>query len=71
VLVLATSSGLYYSRDLKTWSAAQVTGMPAGGFSFVGMTNTQQGVAVPDDRMAHEIFTTSDGGVTWLASPIR
>ena len=46
-------------------------GVPAGGFSYVGMTNATQGVAVPANASLGEIFVTSDGGRTWRPSPIR
>jgi hypothetical protein len=69
--VLATTSGLYYSADNgTTWRQASVTGSPAGGFSYVGLTNSTQAVAIPADSGAGEIFVTSDGGQTWTASPI-
>jgi photosystem II stability/assembly factor-like uncharacterized protein len=69
--VLATTQGLYYSGDGgKHWQAASVAGSPSQGFSYVGMTNATQGVAVPADSGLGEIFVTSDGGQTWTASPI-
>jgi hypothetical protein len=70
--VLATTAGLYYSADGgKTWQAASVAGTPAGGFSYVGMTNATQGVALPAKASLGEVFVTSDGGRTWTASPVR
>jgi hypothetical protein len=70
--VLATTRGLYYSTDGgKQWRAASVASAPAGGFSYVGMTNATQGVALPADANLGEIFVTSDGGQTWAASPVR
>ena len=71
-VVLATTEGLYYSTDGGThWQAATVASAPAGGFSYVGMTNATQGVALPADASLGEIFVTSDGGQTWTASPVR
>ena len=71
-LLLATSRGIYYSSDGRTWLPAAVTGSPPpGGFSFVGMTFPQRGVAVPARSQLHEIFVTLDGGLTWQPSPIR
>jgi hypothetical protein len=70
--VLATSAGIYYSADGgKTWRTASFAGSaPASGFSYVGMTNQAQGVAVPADARLGEIFVTRDSGKTWTASPI-
>jgi hypothetical protein len=71
-VVLVTTTGVYYSADNgKTWHPASFGGSaPAGGFSYVGMTNASQGVALPADSGLGEIFVTSDGGRTWTASPI-
>lgn len=71
-VVLATTEGLYYSvNGGGKWQAASVAGAPGGGFSYVGMTNSSQGVALPADATLGEIFVTSDGGRTWTASPVR
>jgi hypothetical protein len=77
-LVLATTTGIYTLPPGGTqsggtqWSTgtASGAGMPQGGFSFVGMTNDDQGVAVPADTSLHEVWLTSDGGSTWSPSPI-
>jgi hypothetical protein len=70
--VLATTKGLYYSTDGgKQWQAASVATAAAGGFSYVGMTNATQGVALPVNSGLSEIFVTNDGGHTWAASPVR
>jgi hypothetical protein len=71
-VVLATTAGLYYSTDGgTTWQTASVTGpAPAGGFSYVGMTNQSQGVAVPADANLGEVYVTRNGGETWDPSPI-
>ena len=70
-LVLATSTGIYYSTDQKSWQRAQITGEPAGGFSYIGMTTMSQGVAVPANPRLGEILTTADGGKTWQPWAIR
>ena len=63
-LVLATTHGLYaLPADGSQWKAA--ANMPAGGFSYVGMTTDSQGVALPADTSRHEIWMTFDGGLTW------
>jgi hypothetical protein len=70
--VLATTAGRYYSADSgRQWRAASVPGSPAGGFSYVGMTNATQGVALPADASLGEIFVTANGGRTWKASAVR
>ena len=72
-LVLATTAGLYYSPDGHTWRAAllDVPAPGSGGFSFVGMTTTSNGVAVPAGQGSRELYITSDGGQNWQHSPIR
>lgn len=70
-IVLATTAGIEVSRDGgATWTAAQGT-LPAGGFSYVGMTTPGQGVAVPADPSVHAVWFTYDGGATWQESPIN
>ncbi len=70
-LVVATDAGLYYSPDARTWHRAGLGGQaPADGFSYVGMTNATEGVALPADPTLKEIFLTSDGGTTWHPKPI-
>ena len=71
-VVLATTADLYYSADAgRQWRTASVAGSPAGGFSYVGMTNATQGVALPANASLGEIFVTADGGRTWKASAVR
>lgn len=70
-LVLATTAGIYYSPDARTWQAAAVAAQVPHGFSFVGMTTNSNGVAVPTDPGLHELFTTRDGGQSWQPSVIR
>jgi hypothetical protein len=71
-VVLATSAGIYQSSDAgKTWRPASVTGgTPAGGFSFVGMTNASDGVAVPTDAALGVVFVSTDAGLHWQRRPI-
>ncbi len=69
-IVLATTAGIEVSKDGgATWTAAQGT-LPAGGFSYVGMTTPDQGVAVPADASVHAMWFSYDGGATWQESPI-
>lgn len=70
-LVLATSVGIEISTDGgATWAAAAAT-MPPGGFAFVGMTTSSQGVAVPADPGQDAVWFTVDGGQSWQPSPIK
>jgi hypothetical protein len=67
-LTLATTTGIYYlPANGERWQASNATGSgaPAGGFSYVGMTNNDQGVAVPADTSLHEVWMTADGGASW------
>ena len=67
-LTLATTTGIYYlPSNGDGWEASNATGSgaPTGGFSYVGMTTDDQGVAVPADTSLHEIWMTSDGGASW------
>jgi hypothetical protein len=52
------------------WQQAAVTGAPAGGFAFVGMTTDTQGVAVPANPAAGAVWFTYDGGQSWTPSKI-
>ena len=72
-LTLATTSGIYYLPDNgERWepSNAAGSGAPKGGFSYVGMTTDDQGVAVPADTSLHQIWMTSDGGATWAPATV-
>jgi len=67
-LTLATTRGIYYLPDNgERWEASNAVGggAPSGGFSYVGMTTDEQGVAVPADTSLHEVWMTSDGGASW------
>ena len=70
-IVLATTAGIEVSTDGgATWAAASGA-LPPGGFSYVGMTTADQGVAVPADTSVHAVWLTYDGGATWHESPIN
>jgi photosystem II stability/assembly factor-like uncharacterized protein len=71
-LLLATNVGIdLLPAGSTTWQQATVPGgVPAGGFSFVGMTTDSQGVAVPADPAAGAVWFTYDGGQTWVRSRI-
>ncbi len=73
-LVLATTTGLYVlPPGAAQWTPAAMggAGAPAGGFTYVGMTTDEQGVALPASTSLHEIWMTTDGGGSWApATPI-
>jgi hypothetical protein len=71
-IVLATTQGIdVLPSGSTTWQRAAVSGgVPAGGFAYVGMTTSVQGVAVPADAAEHAVWFTSDGGLTWHRSAI-
>ena len=67
-LTLATTTGIYYlPYNGERWEASNASGSgaPTGGFSYVGMTTDDQGVAVPADTSLHQIWMTTDGGASW------
>jgi hypothetical protein len=75
LIVLATTAGLYVSPDGgRSWTRPQASppGAAAGrfGFSYVGMTDQEQGVAVPADSRLHEVYITIDAGASWRPSPV-
>ena len=67
-LTVATGSGIYVlAAGATQWQQASVASAPDGGFSYVGMTTNEQGVALPANASLHEIWMTFDGGQTWAA----
>ena len=75
LVVLATTAGLYVSSDDgHSWTRPQASppGAAAGqfGFSYVGMTDQEQGVAVPADPLLHEVYITTNGGASWRPSVV-
>jgi hypothetical protein len=65
-MVAASANGLaVLPAGASRWQQASVQNAPNGGFSYVGMTTSTQGVAVPADETLHEIWMTFDGGRTW------
>jgi len=77
-VLVATSSGIDVSRtvagvggDLRWRALVQGASAAPGGFSYVGMTTAQQGVAVPADTSVHAVWFTYDGGRRWVESPVR
>jgi hypothetical protein len=75
-VLVATSSGIDFSTNAPgasgtlTWRTARGA-TAAGGYSYVGMTTSEQGVAVPADVKLDAIWFTYDGGAHWRESPVR
>lgn len=71
-VAMATTAGIEYSANGgRKWQSASFTGgARPGGFSYIGMTSSRLGVAVPSNSDLGEIFTTSDSGKTWQPSQI-
>jgi hypothetical protein len=72
LVLLATDAGIYRSADGgRTWALTQPVpnGAAPGeaGYSYVGMTSTTNGVALPADARLHKVFVTTNGGVSWVA----
>jgi hypothetical protein len=72
-VVLATDQGidLLPAGDISWQPASLAAALPAGGFSYVGMTTDQQGVALPASPAAGTVWFTFDGGKSWRPSPVR
>jgi hypothetical protein len=75
-VLVATSGGIDFSTNAPgasgalTWRTARGA-TATGGYSYVGMTNSQQGVAVPANVNLDAIWFTYDGGTRWVESPVR
>jgi hypothetical protein len=72
-LLLATSAGIeVLPADGTAWQSASLgASAPATGFSFVGMTTSSNGMALPADPANGTVWFTTDGGLTWHTSPVR
>jgi hypothetical protein len=75
-VLVATTQGIDASAQAPTarssklaWRAAQGAAL-AGGFSYVGMTTTAQGVAIPADQGVHAVWFSYDGGRHWRPSSL-
>jgi hypothetical protein len=75
-VLVATSSGIDVSANAPgvsgalTWRTARGA-TAAGGYSYVGMTTSEQGVAVPANDSLDAVWFTYDGGAHWAESPVR
>jgi len=78
-LILATTGstsspgGIYLlAPGAAKWQAATLADpLPEPGFSYVGMTEAGQGVALSGNPRLHEIWMTTDGGQTWQPRTIQ
>jgi hypothetical protein len=72
-VVLATDQGIdLLPAGDSNWQAASLgAAVPDGGFSYVGMTTDQQGVALPASPAAGTVWFTFDGGKSWRPSPVK
>jgi hypothetical protein len=70
-LILAWSGGLDASADNgATWVNQEAA--VSGGFSYVGLTDAAQGVAVPEQPQQQAVWFTQTGGrQPWLVSAVR
>ena len=72
-VVLGTNQGIDVlpAGDI-TWQAANLApaAAAAGGFSYVGMTTDEQGIALPADPASGTVWFTFDGGLRWQPSRI-
>jgi hypothetical protein len=70
-IVLAATDGIWVSQDGgASWRAAAGSAGLPGGFSWVGLTSSTQGVAIAADSARHEVWFTLSGGQSWQPSPV-
>jgi hypothetical protein len=74
-VLVATSDGIDVSRNAPgngtlSWATARGAGAP-GGYSYVGMTTSAQGVAIPANVGLVAVWFTYDGGAHWHKSLVR
>jgi photosystem II stability/assembly factor-like uncharacterized protein len=74
-VLVATSDGIDVSTSAPgngtvSWRTARGARAP-GGYSYVGMTTSDQGVAVPVKLGVNAVWFTYDGGARWQESPVR
>jgi hypothetical protein len=74
-VLVATSDGIDVSahppgNGTLGWRTARGAGA-RGGYSYVGMTTSAQGVAVPANTGLDAVWFTYDGGAHWRESPVR
>ena len=72
-VVLGTDRGIDVlpAGDIAWQTSTLAGGGPAGGFGYVGMTTSDQGIALPADPAGGTVWFTFDGGQTWKPSPLN
>ena len=76
-VVLGTDQGIdLLPAGDTTWQTATLAGGgggggPAGGFGYVGMTTSDQGIALPANPSAGTVWFTFDHGRNWQPSPLN
>ena len=73
--MVATNDGIEVSTSAPGngtvgWHTGRGADAP-GGYSYVGMTTSAQGVAVPVNLALDAVWFTYDGGAHWQKSPVR
>jgi photosystem II stability/assembly factor-like uncharacterized protein len=69
-VILGTDQGIdVLPAGSTAWQQLALTGAPAGGFAFVGMTTGEQGVALPASPDG-TVWFTFDGGQSWAPSQV-
>src|SRR5215472_15852798 len=76
-VLIATTAGIDVSANVAgrhqgglRWRTVNGAAAP-GGFSYVGMTTSAQGVAIPADTSLHALWFTYDGGRHWQESVVQ
>src|SRR5215470_8435312 len=76
-VLVATTTGIDVSanvagrrRDGLRWRTVSGAAL-SGGFSYVGMTTSAQGVAIPANTSLHALWFTYDGGRHWQESVVH
>jgi len=76
-VLVATTTGIDVSanvagrrRDGLRWRTVSGAAL-SGGFSYVGMTTSAQGVAIPANTRLHALLFTYDGGRHWQESVVH
>jgi hypothetical protein len=70
----STPGGIYLlPPGASRWRAATLSdpSQSSPGFTYVGMTNATQGVALGGNPALHAVWMTTDGGQTWQVRPIK
>ena len=77
-VLVATTKGIDVSSNVAglapyglRWRAGVKGTTAPGGFTFVGMTTSRQGVAIPADTSQHAVWFTYDGGRHWGPHPVH